>query len=68
MKTVTNSKFANWFVKIPDPECQLRSNLPVWKEPFSRTEKIRKSSIPYLTRVLYSLESNINEDNDTVCS
>ena len=50
-KTVKKSRHKDTFEKLPNPP-NTRRGKNIWKEPISRTNRHKKSPVPFLTRLL----------------
>ena len=65
MKTAEQEKFKHWFVKNPAKTINTRTMMSKRREPGCRTDRYRKSPIPYYTRIL---NENVKDWNEVVLS
>ena len=65
LKTVKQKKLKHWFVKNPLKTINTRIMMSKWRELGCRTDRYRKSPIPYYTRIL---NENVKDWDEVVPS
>ena len=67
VKSAKNGKFAEWFRKNTGQNRTTRLIQPTYREEFIRTERYRKSPVPYYTEVLNGLQNEVSTSEKLQC-